>query len=61
MEGPVAVIDPGIDKIGQHPVAIGSTDEFFDRNSHFFSVDRRQNVAEIAGRNRHIELLLRLQ
>ena len=60
VERTVPVVSAGPDEIGQHVVPVGGADQFRDRHAHVFGIDGGQDVAEIAGRHRHIERFARL-
>ena len=51
MERSVAVIDTCTQKIRQHIVVIGSTNQSVNRQSHLFGIVTGQNVAKIASRH----------
>ena len=52
---PVSVISSGLEEVKQYFVLIGSTDQLSDRNSHLFCIVCGKNIAEVSGRNRHIQ------
>ena len=60
MEGPVAVIDPGADKVGEHVVAVGGADELPHRQAHPLGVVAGEDVAEVARGHAEVHLLPQL-
>ena len=56
VEGTVPVIDTGAQKIRQHIVGIGRTDQLIYRQAHLHCIVGRQNIAKIPGRNYNIDL-----
>ena len=57
MERSVAVINARVEEIGQHIVAVRSTDQPAERQSHSLCDIRRKNVTEVSRRDAHIDPL----
>ena len=51
----VAVVNPGANKVGQHPVGIGSADKPADRQPHAFGVIAGENITEITSGHHHVD------
>ena len=61
IECPVPVVSAGADEVRQNVVLVGRADEFLDGYAHFLCIDGGKDVAEVSGRDRHIEAFALLQ
>ena len=60
LKRPVPVVRAGPEEVKEHPVLIGGADQLRHRQPHLLCVVRCQDVAEIPGGNRDVDLLSRL-
>ena len=49
IEFPVGIVNACVEKVGQHPVLIGSADEPVHRNPHLSGIISRQDISEVSG------------
>ena len=55
---PVPIVASGPEEIIQHLIVIGGTNQLLKGHTHLLCVICRQNIAEVAGGNHHVDLLI---
>ena len=61
MEGTVDVVDPGLDEIRQHLIAVGGADQPAQGQAHVLGVPGGQNIAEVAGGHADVQPFVRAE
>ena len=55
MERAVAVVDTGVQELGQHVVAVGGADQALNRQTHLLGNERREDISEVSGGHADVE------